>query len=58
MLVQVRRAKRKTVRDEEASAPECDSKEDLLHYQQAVSRIKEKSNKPETGRITDLFKEN
>ena len=52
-----RRAKRKTVQDQEASAPGGNSKEDLRQYQQAVSRIKDISSKPDTGRITDLFKE-
>lgn len=55
--VQERRAKRKTVREQEAPSPEGSSKEELLQYQKAVSKIKQASHKPDIGRITDLFKE-
>lgn len=57
MLLQGRRAKRKTVQEHEAPAPEGSNKEELLQYQKAVSRIKEASDKPGVSRITDLFKE-
>ena len=56
IALQERRAKRKTVQDQEVLAPEGNNREELLQYQKAVLKIKEKS-QPGTSRITELFKE-
>lgn len=57
IALQERRAKRKTVQEQEALVPEGNSRKELLQYQKAILKIKEKTHKPGISRITDLFTE-